>query len=318
MNRTSSTIAIAFAALVLAVGCNEAPTVDAGDDFEAVVGQTVEFTPTGMDEDDDLLEYEWRFVSIPDGSDAVLMDTDRPYAFFVADVVGEYVAEVVNFDDGDRSEPDTVTVTVREAPDADIADVAAAVLPGETITLDAAASTVAPGRSVVYEWTLVSAPEDDPDTDEDEGSDLEISEAMAAMESIDVTLDVVGEYVFELTAADGGEDDGTVFDSSARVTVFARTPPVARITSTVAAIVGEAFALDSSETTAGPGADLTYVWTLVTTPAGSTADVDVDEDAPETASVTPDEAGAYEVTLVVDDGVFESDPVTLSFTAAAP
>ena len=136
MIRTLSTITIALAALALAVGCNEAPTVDAGDDFEAVVGQTVEFTPTGMDADDDLLEYEWRFVSIPDGSDAVLMDTDRPYAFFVADVVGEYVAEVVNFDDGDRSEPDTITVTVREAPAAEIADLPAAVLPGETVTLD--------------------------------------------------------------------------------------------------------------------------------------------------------------------------------------
>lgn len=306
---------IAFAASILLVGCgNEAPTVDAGEDFEAVVGRTVEFAPTGSDPEDDLLEYDWRFVSTPDGSQAEIMDADRPYAFFVPDVAGVYVAEVVNFDDDGRSEPDTITVTVRLAPVAAIGDLPKAVLPGASILLDAGASVVAPGRSSVYKWVLVSAPTDSPDTDEDEGSKLEITDEMSSQASLAVILDAVGEYVFKLTVADGAGDK-TVFDASKTATVFARNPPVARMTATVGGIVGQAFVLDGSASSVGPGGEASYEWVLVSAPDGSTAGISVEEGADEIASIVPDQPGSYSVSLVVGDGVFDSEPLSLTFVA---
>jgi hypothetical protein len=95
-------------------------------------------------------------------------------------------------------------------------------------------------------------------------------------------------------------------------------PPTARAGSDQAAPVGTTVQLDGSTSSDPDGDLLTYQWTLVAKPAGSTATLT------KPTSVSPslklDEAGSYTVRLVVHDGKVPSlpDTVILSTLNSAP
>jgi hypothetical protein len=62
-----------------------------------------------------------------------------------------------------------------------------------------------------------------------------------------------------------------------------------------------------------PGLPMTFLWTLVSAPAGSTATIGVP--AAPLIAFTPDTLGAYSFTFVVHDGIDNSNSTTVSFTA---
>mgnify|MGYP002838390462 CR=1 FL=1 len=62
------------------------------------------------------------------------------------------------------------------------------------------------------------------------------------------------------------------------------------------------------------GAPLTYTWSIDSAPAGSSAAIG--EEASVEASFTPDLIGDYLVRLVVNDGLFDSDPTYVTVTAS--
>ena len=79
--------------------------------------------------------------------------------------------------------------------------------------------------------------------------------------------------------------------------------------------VGQQVVLDGTGSAAASGAAITYSWTLTTRPAGSAATLSSLTSGRPT--FTPDIAGTYVATLIVNDGVANSNPASVSITAVA-
>jgi len=95
-----------------------------------------------------------------------------------------------------------------------------------------------------------------------------------------------------------------------RVYVFgsSNTAPVANAGTNQSVVQGEEVCFDGTGSTDADGDELTYLWTLDTWPAGSLAKLD------DPSAVTPcfiaDLPGTYEVSLIVNDGIEDSEPDT--------
>ncbi len=76
--------------------------------------------------------------------------------------------------------------------------------------------------------------------------------------------------------------------------------------------LGDTVALDGSTSTDGDGDTLTYLWTMTTSPAGSTATLS--DPTVVNPTFVVDLAGTYVVQLVVNDGTVDSAPDTVTIT----
>ena len=117
------------------------------------------------------------------------------------------------------------------------------------------------------------------------------------------TADAAGTYVAQLIV-----NDGTQNSAPATVMVTAGSaanlPPVANAGPDQTVAVGQTVTLDGTGSSDPESSALTYSWTFVSVPSGSTATLT----NPTTVNPTfvPDVAGAYVVGLVVNDGTFNS------------
>jgi hypothetical protein len=137
------------------------PVADAGLDRTVAVGTTVRLDGTGSLEPRKgmALVYIWTIVSAPAGSAAALDDAGAIRPSFVADLSGDYVIElVVENDKAETSSPDQITVsTNNSAPVADAGPDLTVAL-GNTVILDASASSDLDGDEIAYSWSLVESP----------------------------------------------------------------------------------------------------------------------------------------------------------------
>lgn len=93
---------------------NVAPVADAGEDQYVILGSQVYLNGSNSsDEYNDISNYNWFFVSVPEGSSSTL-HTDGYEATFEPDVVGEYVIELEVTDSGNLSSSDRITINVRD------------------------------------------------------------------------------------------------------------------------------------------------------------------------------------------------------------
>ncbi|MDH3979980.1 MAG: hypothetical protein OEU91_05650 [Gammaproteobacteria bacterium] len=81
-------------------------------------------------------------------------------------------------------------------------------------------------------------------------------------------------------------------------------------------IAGDVVILDGSGSSDADGHNLTYLWSFVSVPAGSTAEFD--DATSETPAFTADLVGTYVVELVVSDGPLDSLPDEVTVIAVAP
>ncbi|RMG15920.1 MAG: hypothetical protein D6729_11640 [Deltaproteobacteria bacterium] len=197
-------------------GENHAPIAVAGEDFSVSVGEAAGFDGSeSSDPDGDALTFAWRFREIPTGSAASLEDADTAEAWFVPDVRGDYVVELVVSDGELDSKPDTVTVTALEEPSnrPPVADAGQdrQVAVGETVTLDGSGSSDPDGDPITYAWSLDSVPA---------GSNAQLVGADTATPSF--TADLAGDYVVTLVVR-----DATLDSAPDSVTVTATEGPSA-------------------------------------------------------------------------------------------
>lgn len=174
---------------------------------------------------------------------------------------------------------------------------------GDTVVLDGTKSFDEDGDALTYQWRVVSAPG---------GGSVPLVGGDTARPTF-VALSA-GEYVLELIVNDGSADSEPV-TVSVTATV-ANSAPVADAGSDQSVKTGSLVTLDGRNSSDVDGDSLTYQWTFVQRPQGSTALLGNARAV--TTTFTPDLDGVYVVGLVVSDGALESDVDEVTITAATP
>ena len=197
---------------------NNPPVANAGLDENVTVNDTVTLDGSGStDADGDTLTYLWSLTSVPAGSGATLSDPTAVSPTFVADVAGDYVAQLIVNDGEFDSAPDPVMITaqivvVNTPPLAD-AGLDQLVLAGDTVTLDGSGSSDPDADLLTFSWSLTSIPA---------GSGATLSDAAVVGPSF--VADVLGDYVLQLIVNDGEFDSAP---DTVMVTVVVAAPPLA-------------------------------------------------------------------------------------------
>lgn len=198
--------------------------------------------------------------------------------------------------------PVTPPVTVVNTQPVAQAGPAQSVVVGSVVTLDASTSSDANGDALTYKWVMSSKPV----------SSAAVLDSLSAVKPT-FAADVAGTYVATLQVSDGKISSEL---SSVTITVsVANAPPVAHAGLAMTVVVNMGIMLDGSESSDANGDSLTYQWTLVSKPAGSIAQLaDVNSARPFLRADVP---GAYEASLVVNDGKVASAPAFVTTTAVA-
>jgi len=293
---------------------NAAPVAVAGPDQNVTTGATVTLNGTGSsDANSDLLTYKWT-LSKPSGSAASLVLTVPSQPTFVADVSGDYVANlIVNDGKVDSAALSSVRVTAAVVNSAPVAvglaspsTVSLASLPAaRLVTLDGAASTDANFDRLTYVWALSSVPT---------GSTATLTVDPTNRAKSTFTPTVAGVYVATLVVSDGKVNSAPTFVS---VTVVpANAAPVALAGTNQSVVTGATVTLNGMGSNDANGDPLTYRWTL-NKPTTSTATLVLT--VPAQPTFVADVSGDYVATLMVNDGSLDSAALsTVRVTATAP
>jgi hypothetical protein len=283
---------------------NVAPTANPGPSQNVVVGAVVSMDGSASkDSDGGSLTFKWTLIGRPIGSAASLTNPTYPNPKFTADLAGNYVVSLVVRDGKADSTVATVSVTATVANAAPVANagVNQNVVIASTVTLDGTASTDANNDSLSYKWVLQSKPAT---------SSATLAAATSAKPSF--KADVAGTYVATLVVSDGkANSELTAVSILASATNLA---PVAKPGVNQSVVTGTKVSVDASASSDPNGDSITYRWSLLFKPAGSTATLSSATNA--SATFTADLAGTYLVGLTVNDGKVDSPVVVLTVTAA--
>lgn len=277
---------------------NTPPVANAGPNQSVFVGNTVTLDGSGSnDVDGDSVTYRWSLLSVPANSNAALSDPTLVNPTFVADVKGTYVAQLIVNDSFVDSAPATVTISTLNSPPVANAGPAQTVLAGTTVQLNGSKSTDVDGDALTFKWSLTSKPAN---------SNAVISDPASVTPTF--FADQLGIYVAQLIV-----NDGTVDSAPSTVTINTEdSPPVANAGPAQTVPLGALVTLDGSGSSDPVGQALTYQWSLLSVPAGSTAVL------ANSTSVNPtftaDRAGNYVVQLIVNDGFLSSPPNTVTIS----
>jgi hypothetical protein len=169
---------------------------------------------------------------------------------------------------------------------------------GSTVTLNGSGSTnVGSIAPLTYSWSFVSPLP--------AGSKATLTNPNAMIATF--VPDVPGNYMVKLTVNNGiGSDSAIVTVSTAN------SAPVANAGPNQTVAVGSMVTLDGTGSSDIDGDSLTYNWSFISTPTGSSAVIFNFRSAK--ASFVVDVPGTYKVQLVVNDGKFNSPPAVVTIT----
>lgn len=276
-----------------------------GADATATTGADVALDASGSsDAEGDALTYAWTLVSKPAGSAFAIGTANTAKLGIKPDVLGNYVFNLRVTDSKGAFADKSVTVTADNTPPNAVIVVNATysaqpviqpalnVSVRSGVVLDATGSTDADGDAVTTTWELIEKPA---------GS---VAALVVTGQSARFSPDVLGLYKVRARGADGkGAYAETVYQINA-----ANTAPVNVIRGAVAVISRDTQTVPTGQpvVTSGilsydeGGAALSYAWAVDTRPAGSVAVLGAATAA--IPSFTPDVAGAYVLSLTVNNG----------------
>ena len=277
------------------------PVAEAGMDQTVIPGTLVQLSGAGSSDPNGLpLTYAWTLTR-PPGSNAALSSTTAVNPTFVPDVLGQYVAQLIVNNGFLSSAPDTVTIAAQVSPPVAIAGPDQSPTLGAPVQLNGSASFDPNGLPLTYAWTLTLKPP---------GSNSTLSNPVAVNPTF--TPDLPGTYTAQLIVNNG-------FLSSApdSVTInVAAIPPVANAGPDQQLLAGSLVALNGGGSSDPNQLPLTFLWSFVSIPLGSSAIIS------NPTAVTPtfvaDVPGNYVVQLVVNNGFLSSAADTVLISAAAP
>lgn len=282
---------------------NRTPVANAGADQDASVGALVTLQGgASADPDGDALTFEWRPIASPGGTAVMLAGRTTAEASFTPTEAGVYEFELT-VSDGMLAARDTVRVTVTTPNQPPTVDVGA----DQSITLGATVTVVAnatdpDGDPVSFSWSVESRPA---------GSTAALSSTTAA--TVMITPDLAGDYVLRVTVSDGRGGEAT---DSVKISATAQgqnRAPIANAGPDQNATTTVAVTLDGRGSSDPDGDPLTYTWSFVSVPQGSSATIMLSNIT--VATFTPDVPGTYVVQLMVSDGQLSSTD-TVTITAA--
>lgn len=298
----SDGIASSIADTVVITTINSTPVANAGPDQSVRAGDTVLLDGSASsDIDGDPLTASWSLLSRPAGSSAALTGATSFNPSFTADRPGTYVVQLIVRDLVAESAPDTVTITTTNAaPVANAGPDQLGVAAGSLIALNGSASTDADGHPLTFAWSLLSKPA---------GSAAVLSSPTSVSPTF--TLDVPGDYVAQLIVNDG-------FVNSVPDTVLIRSGnriPIANAGPDQSVTTGATVTLNGGASADPDGDALTFTWSFVSRPAGSTAVILGTGASP---TFVADRDGAFLVELIVNDGAADSAADQVIVTATTP
>ena len=200
--------------MITTTAVNMAPVANAGPDQTVPAGSTVQLDGSASkDPDGNALRYQWALTVKPTGSKATLSNATTMMASFIADVAGQYVAQLTVNDGIINSAPDTGTITTLGGNTAPVANAGPdqTVQTGIVVTLDGSMSKDADGSPLTFLWALTTKPV---------GSTATLSNPTAMRPTF--TPDLSGEYIAQLIV-----NDGTVSSTPDTVMIKTSTIPQA-------------------------------------------------------------------------------------------
>ncbi|MDN3648047.1 PKD domain-containing protein [Reinekea marina] len=280
---------------------NRLPSVDAGPDQLITLMQNVQLNGLNTtDDDNDLLEFAWSFVSKPEGSSAQMVEPDTGSPSFEVDVEGVYIAELTVTDDAGGVAKDQVILSAGNlAPVAD----AGATLSGQVgdrVTLDGSSSFDVNGDQLFYDWQMISRPPT---------STAKLINGKSARPFFDI--DVQGDYVFELIVSDGALNS----DVDRTTVTVGNVPPVANAGPDGSLVRYSNNYLDGNESFDADGDALQYQWSIISTPRYWYRPT-LYEANTATPYFSPSYDGDYVIQLRVFDGTAWSNADTVTYTTA--
>src|SRR5579864_5405775 len=277
---------------------NYPPVANAGPAQTVFVGTTVQLDGSGStDQDGNPLTYRWSFVSIPNRSTAQLNGANTVKPTFVPDVPGSYTVQLIVNDGLVDSSPATVTISTKNSPPVANAGPDQTITTGATVQLDGSRSTDVDGDALTYSWSLVSVPA---------GSTAMLSNRTIVNPTF--VADKKGTYTAQLVV-----NDGTFDSTPSQVSISdVNSPPVANAGPGQTVVTHTLVTLDGSHSTDVDGDALTYTWSILNAPAGSTAVLSNVHAVKPTFTV--DLLGDYVIQLIVNDGTVNSNPATVTVT----
>ena len=278
---------------------NAVPIASAGADQVAVTGTAITLDGSkSSDPNNDILIFSWTLSAKPSGSNSTL-ETGSSKPSFTPDMPGTYVASLTVNDGKTNSSPVNVTIIVKAANVAPIANagVAQNVIAGSVAKLDGSASLDSNGDALTYMWVLSSKPI---------GSIATVDAPTTPQPSF--SADLSGTYIASLTV-----NDGKATSAASIVTVtaaMANAAPVANAGVAQNVMAGTKVILNGSTSSDANGDPLTYSWTLTVKPSGSAAMLANANSV--TPSFTPDVSGTFVGSLIVSDGKVNSTAATVT------
>jgi hypothetical protein len=291
---------------------------EAGTDQSVVLGNTVSFDASQSTLcDGGSPSFTWSFESVPAGSqvsEGSLSDNSSPTAYgtsFTPDVAGDYVLSltVVDRTFDVQSTPDVVVVSVTTGDLPPVADCGTDLIGavGVVATLDGGGSYDPETQPLDYMWSLAGAPD---------CSDLTSDNLASAGDSkASFVPDCNGFYTVSLVVSDGAQYSAP---SYCNVDVSADNQlPVADAGTggVVAPCEGDLIHLNGYSSYDPEGQKLTYMWSVLIVPKGSTA---TSNNISDRAAAAPtfqwDVEGTYRFELQVYDGTQWSAPDIVEHT----
>ncbi|WP_298775011.1 PKD domain-containing protein [uncultured Shewanella sp.] len=280
---------------VIVTDQNITPVANAGTSTTFVIGRAVNLNgSSSFDMDGDSLTFQWRIVSAPTNSTATLLNSTSVIASITPDVSGDYVISLV-VNDGKTSSPVT-SVTLHSDNQPPLANAGRDLNSqiGQLVHLDGSGSSDADGDPLEVRWSFVSKPKNS-------------ASILSDIHTLQPTFtpDSAGDYVVQLIVY-----DGHYFSIADTVTISTNNlAPTAHAGTNQTIVTGQLFNLDGSKSSDPEAAPLSYYWSQIAVPKGSTALLS--STTVVSPSFTPDVSGHYVFQLIVSDGSHNSLPATV-------
>ncbi len=278
---------------------NSPPVANAGPNKSIQVGTVVHLDGShSTDVDGDTLVYSWSILSAPSGSTAALSDPHAVQPTFTADLLGNYVIQLVVNDGTANGQPATVTISTNDVPPVANAGPNQTVTVGTLVTLNGTGSADSDGHPLTFSWSLLTKPA---------GSVAALISPNSSQPTFQA--DLPGDYVVQLMV-----NDGFLNSVPANVTISTNdVPPVANPGPNQTVSAGATVQLDGTGSTDSVNHPLTYKWSNLSQPNGGTAALSSTTAAKPT--FVANAAGLYVIQLIVNDGYVDSQPATMTVTA---